>query len=140
MRDRRARIVQVAGGPKIDMQYGRKDGTEDQIGDTSGLPAGDAPFPKDDTPGAHLRAVFGRMGFNDQEIVALSGAHTLGRAFKNRSGAARAPSPTRCTPAAARGKHARPRITFFLLMGARAACMASAASKRCPGTLETVHR
>ena len=34
----------------------------------------------------HLRAVFGRMGFNDQDIVALSGAHTLGRAFKDRSG------------------------------------------------------
>ena len=30
--------------------------------------------------------VFYRMGFNDQEIVALSGAHTLGRAWKNRSG------------------------------------------------------
>ena len=28
------------------------------------------------------------MGFNDQEIVALSGAHTLGRAFKERSGTA----------------------------------------------------
>lgn len=27
------------------------------------------------------------MGFNDREIVALSGAHTLGRAHKNRSGA-----------------------------------------------------
>lgn len=26
------------------------------------------------------------MGFNDREIVALSGAHTLGRAFKERSG------------------------------------------------------
>jgi len=26
------------------------------------------------------------MGFNDQEIVALSGAHTIGRAFKERSG------------------------------------------------------
>ena len=26
-----------------------------------------------------LREVFGRMGFNDQEIVALSGAHALGR-------------------------------------------------------------
>lgn len=26
------------------------------------------------------------QGFSDQEIVALSGAHTLGRAFKNRSG------------------------------------------------------
>ena len=27
-----------------------------------------------------------RMGFNDQEIVALSGAHTLGRAKPTRSG------------------------------------------------------
>lgn len=26
------------------------------------------------------------MGFNDKEIVALSGAHTLGRAHKERSG------------------------------------------------------
>jgi cytochrome c peroxidase len=28
---------------------------------------------------AGLRTVFNRMGFNDQEIVALSGAHALGR-------------------------------------------------------------
>lgn len=35
---------------------------------------------------AHLRDVFGRMGFNDQEIVALSGAHTLGRCHMTRSG------------------------------------------------------
>ena len=27
------------------------------------------------------------MGFNDREIVALSGAHTVGRAHKDRSGA-----------------------------------------------------
>ncbi len=26
------------------------------------------------------------MGFDDREIVALSGAHTIGRAFKDRSG------------------------------------------------------
>jgi catalase (peroxidase I) len=26
----------------------------------------------------HLRIIFNRMGFNDQEIVALSGAHALG--------------------------------------------------------------
>jgi L-ascorbate peroxidase len=26
------------------------------------------------------------MGFNDQEIVALSGAHSLGQAYKDRSG------------------------------------------------------
>lgn len=31
---------------------------------------------------AHLRNVFYRMGFGDQEIVALSGAHTIGRAHK----------------------------------------------------------
>ena len=34
----------------------------------------------------HLRDVFGRMGFNDREIVALSGGHTLGRMHKVRSG------------------------------------------------------
>lgn len=31
---------------------------------------------------AHLRNVFYRMGFDDEGIVALSGAHTVGRAFK----------------------------------------------------------
>jgi catalase (peroxidase I) len=30
----------------------------------------------------HLRDVFGRMGFNDREIVALSGGHTLGRCHR----------------------------------------------------------
>jgi len=34
----------------------------------------------------HLRDIFYRMGFNDQEIVALSGAHTLGRCHRHRSG------------------------------------------------------
>ena len=85
--------VQVAGGPEIDMQYGRVDGTEDQVGDTTGLPAGKGPFPDDEGPGAHLRTVFYRMGFNDQEIVALSGAHTLGRAYKDRSGVCGVLSP-----------------------------------------------
>lgn len=28
---------------------------------------------------AHVRDIFGRMGFNDREIVALLGAHALGR-------------------------------------------------------------
>jgi cytochrome c peroxidase len=37
-------------------------------------------------PAAHLRDIFGRMGFNDQEIVALSGAHSLGRCHPDRSG------------------------------------------------------
>lgn len=34
---------------------------------------------------AHLRNVFYRMGFGDEGIVALSGAHTLGRAQKVRT-------------------------------------------------------
>jgi cytochrome c peroxidase len=34
----------------------------------------------------HLRDIFYRMGFNDQEIVALSGAHALGRCHSTRSG------------------------------------------------------
>lgn len=32
----------------------------------------------------HLRHIFYRMGFDDKGIVALSGAHTLGRARKVR--------------------------------------------------------
>ncbi|KAI9355620.1 heme peroxidase [Zopfochytrium polystomum] len=34
----------------------------------------------------HIRDVFYRMGFNDKDIVALSGAHTLGRCHTDRSG------------------------------------------------------
>ncbi|EGF78612.1 hypothetical protein BATDEDRAFT_12883 [Batrachochytrium dendrobatidis JAM81] len=34
----------------------------------------------------HVRDIFYRMGFNDQEIVALSGAHALGRCHADRSG------------------------------------------------------
>ncbi|KAA0037799.1 L-ascorbate peroxidase, cytosolic [Cucumis melo var. makuwa] len=34
----------------------------------------------------HLRDVFYTMGLSDQDIVALSGGHTLGRAHKERSG------------------------------------------------------
>ena len=41
---------------------------------------------KDTTPVGHLRKVFYRMGFDDEGIVALSGAHTFGRAYKDRSG------------------------------------------------------
>lgn len=44
----------------------------------------------------HLRDIFNRMGFNDREIVALSGAHALGRCHTDRSGfeGPWTPSPT----------------------------------------------
>lgn len=83
-----ATAVEAAGGPKVPMRYGRVDiDSADQCPEEGNLPGPEPPF-DDGSPDAatHLRTVFNRMGFNDQEIVALSGAHTIGRAFKQRSG------------------------------------------------------
>merc|ERR1719265_3011187 len=80
------------------MKYGRVSvsGPQDCAGPTSregfggnaGLPDAMPPFgcgAKD--PATHLRNVFTKkMGFTDVDIVALSGAHTIGRAFNDRSG------------------------------------------------------
>jgi L-ascorbate peroxidase len=94
-----ARSIELAGGPKIDMKYGRVDAADPaQCSPEGNLPdaeAGDngeyggdsgTASTKDTTPNGHLRKVFYRMGLNDEEIVALSGAHTFGRAYKERSG------------------------------------------------------
>jgi L-ascorbate peroxidase len=82
-------------------RYGRVDATSpDQCSPEGNLPDGN-PHPDtglyggpggtaptaDASAAGHLRKVFYRMGLNDEEIVALSGAHTLGRAYKDRSGA-----------------------------------------------------
>jgi catalase (peroxidase I) len=72
--------IEEMGGPEIPFHPGRKDFDEK----TKGLADGLLP---DATKGPqHLRDVFYRMGFNDQEIVALSGAHSLGRCHLDRSG------------------------------------------------------
>jgi L-ascorbate peroxidase len=83
-----ATAVETAGGPKIPMRYGRVDVTgPEQCPKEGNLPDAEAPFGDGSRDAAsHLRAVFGRMGFDDREIVALSGAHTVGRAFAERSG------------------------------------------------------
>mmetsp|Transcript_5993 Transcript_5993/g.13701 ORF Transcript_5993/g.13701 Transcript_5993/m.13701 type:complete len:309 (+) Transcript_5993:85-1011(+) len=88
--------IEVTGGPKIPMKYGRvdaKDGsacpgrTSRGTADNAGLPDAMAPFGCGASDAAtHLRNIFNRMGFDDEGIVALSGAHTIGRAFKERSG------------------------------------------------------
>jgi len=94
-----ARAIELAGGPVIDMKYGRVD-TEspDQCPKEGNLPdaepgpegkfggPGGTASTEDKTPEGHLRKVFYRMGFDDEAIVALSGAHTFGRAYKDRSG------------------------------------------------------
>ncbi|CAK9024259.1 Probable L-ascorbate peroxidase 8 [Durusdinium trenchii] len=88
--------IQVTGGPILPMKYGRvdvKDGsacpgrTSRGTADNAGLPDAMAPFGCGaKQPATHLRNIFHRMGFDDEGIVALSGAHTLGRAFQERSG------------------------------------------------------
>jgi len=75
-----AYAVEFTGGPKIPVATGRVD----QADGSKCPPNGRLP---DAAQGAqHLRDIFYRMGFNDQEIVALSGAHTLGRCHRVRSG------------------------------------------------------
>ena len=72
--------IDHSAGPKIPWRPGRIDGFEHHDTLTDGrLP--DAAQAQD-----HLRIIFNRMGFNDQEIVALSGAHALGRCHTDRSG------------------------------------------------------
>ena len=72
--------VEFMGGPRVDVRFGRGDAS-----DGGACPA-NGRLPDAAQGAAHLRDVFGRMGFNDQEIVALSGAHTLGRCHVERSG------------------------------------------------------
>lgn len=70
----------LTGGPRVAFGYGRKDDPDN----TTCPPLGRLP---DAAQGAqHLRDVFYRMGFGDKEIVALSGAHTLGSCHRTRSG------------------------------------------------------
>ncbi|KAK8195465.1 heme peroxidase [Phyllosticta capitalensis] len=72
--------VEAMGGPAVPWQPGRTD----YVDDSKLPPPGRLP---DGALGAdHVRAIFYRMGFNDQEIVALCGAHNLGRCHSDRSG------------------------------------------------------
>ncbi|EFE39699.1 bifunctional catalase-peroxidase Cat2 [Trichophyton verrucosum HKI 0517] len=72
--------IKEMGGPEISWLPGRTD----FVDDSKVPPRGRLP---DATKGSdHIRHIFYRMGFNDQEIVALSGAHNLGRTHMDRSG------------------------------------------------------
>ncbi|KAJ2703351.1 heme peroxidase [Coemansia sp. IMI 203386] len=71
--------VQELGGPTVAWRPGRKDKTAAECTPDGRLP--------DAAQGAdHVRDIFYRMGFNDQEIAALIGAHALGRCHTSRSG------------------------------------------------------
>ncbi|KAK7181505.1 heme peroxidase [Paraphaeosphaeria sporulosa] len=71
--------IQEMQGPKIPYRPGRTDRDLSFCTPDGRLP--------DASQGAsHIRAIFGRMGFGDKEMVALSGAHALGRCHTDRSG------------------------------------------------------
>jgi len=72
--------IEHMGGPKINWKPGRVDYV-----DGNSSPA-DGRLPDALKASDHLRDIFYRMGFNDREIVALSGAHSLGRCHTDRSG------------------------------------------------------
>ena len=73
------------GGPQIAWRAGRVDSMDPADVTPDGrLPDADKGSPK--ATAQHLRDIFYRMGFNDQEIVALSGAHALGRCHADASG------------------------------------------------------
>ena len=72
--------IQLMGGPAVPFCYGRTDDVNGARCPAHGrLP--DAKLGAD-----HLREVFYRMGFTDRDIVALSGAHTVGSCHRLRSG------------------------------------------------------
>ena len=73
--------VEEMGGPKIEWAPGRSDFAD---GSRS---CQETRLPDASQGAKHLRAVFtSGMGFDDREIVALSGAHSLGRCHTDRSG------------------------------------------------------
>lgn len=76
--------IEAMGGPPITWRTGRIDAPREAVPPEGRLPGADkGTF---EATSSHLRDIFYRMGFNDQEIVALSGAHALGYTHKENSG------------------------------------------------------
>jgi len=74
--------IEVMGGPAVPTRFGRKDAkssAESVEGQEGRLPDGDKGLD-------HLRAIFYPKGFDDKDIVALSGAHSVGSCHGDRSG------------------------------------------------------
>jgi hypothetical protein len=72
--------IKLMGGPNIDFKFGRTDESGNATCPMNGR------LPDAALGAEHLREVFYRMGFDDKDIVALSGAHTVGSCHENRSG------------------------------------------------------
>lgn len=77
--------IETLGGPRIGWRAGRQDSFDTKdVTEDGRLPDADKGSPAKTAEG--IRKVFNRMGFEDREIVALSGAHALGRCHATSSG------------------------------------------------------
>ncbi|CAM9252813.1 unnamed protein product [Choristocarpus tenellus] len=76
--------IEQMGGPVINWRPGRSDSDKPTTVPDGRLPDADKGSIRA-TP-AHIRAIFGRMGFTDEEMVTLSGAHAIGRCHTEASG------------------------------------------------------
>jgi len=72
--------IEEMGGPKIPFRPGRVDKPDESHCTPDGR------LPDAAQTQNHIRDIFYRMGFNDREIVALLGAHAIGRCHGDRSG------------------------------------------------------
>lgn len=77
--------IEESGGPAVPFRLGREDMDDGESSPPDGrLPNADMGSRKHTIQ--HVRDIFYRMGFNDREIVALLGAHALGRCHTDASG------------------------------------------------------
>lgn len=74
--------VRLMGGPTVPTRFGRLDAKSS----AESVPSQEGRLPDGDKGESHLRAIFHPKGFDDKAIVALSGAHTVGRCHLERSG------------------------------------------------------
>jgi catalase (peroxidase I) len=74
--------TEAMGGPAIPTRFGRKDAASS----TASVESQVGRLPDGDKGADHLREIFHPKGFTDKDIVALSGAHTVGKCHADRSG------------------------------------------------------
>lgn len=74
--------IKVMGGPSIVTHFGRLDAQ----GHSEGADSAAGRLPDADKDAQHLRDIFYPKGFTDRDIVALSGAHSVGACHADRSG------------------------------------------------------
>ena len=80
-------MIEEMGGPAVPFRLGRPDATSGETPTQTPddrLPDADKGSKESTT--RHVRDVFYRMGFDDRDIVALVGAHAVGRCYTTRSG------------------------------------------------------